>query len=56
MRRKEVPEVSRFIKEVDDRAFMTVNPVGGVYGEGFEEIKAGIANSKKKKGNGDKQN
>lgn len=56
MRRNEVPEVSRFIKEVDDRAFMTVNPVGGVYGEGFEEIKAGIANSKKKKGNGDKQN
>ena len=56
MRRNEVPEVSRFIKEVDDRAFMTVNPVGGVYGEGFEEIKAGITNSKKKKGNGDKQN
>ena len=56
MRRNEVPEVSKFIKETDERAFMTVNPVGGVYGEGFEEIKAGISNSrKKKKDNGDKQ-
>ncbi len=51
MRRNEVPEVSRLIKDLDDKAFMTVNPVGSVYGEGFEEIKAGI--SKKKKKNGD---
>ncbi len=48
MRRNEVPEISKKIKELDDRAFMTVNPVGGVYGEGFEEIKAGITSKKKK--------
>lgn len=53
MRRNEVPEVSRVIKDLDPRAFMTVNSVGGVYGEGFEEIKAGIS---KRKNNGDQQN
>ncbi|MBR5703357.1 MAG: YitT family protein [Bacteroidales bacterium] len=49
MRRNEVPEVSKVIKELDEKAFMTVNSVGGVYGEGFEEIKAGITGRKKKK-------
>ena len=49
MRRNEVPELSKKIKELDSSAFMTVNPVGGVYGEGFEEIKAGISSRKKKK-------
>lgn len=53
MRRNEVPEVSRVIKDLDDKAFMTVNPVGSVYGEGFEEIKAGISTSRKKRNNGD---
>ena len=54
MRRNEVPEVSKVIKTLDSKAFMTVNSVGGVYGEGFEEIKAGITGKKKKKD--DKQN
>lgn len=54
MTRNELPEISKVIKELDDHAFMTVNPVGGVYGEGFEEIKAGIS-SKKKQKDGDKQ-
>ena len=49
MRRNEVPEVSKVIKTLDSKAFMTVNSVGGVYGEGFEEIKAGITGKKKKK-------
>ncbi|MBO4426899.1 MAG: YitT family protein [Bacteroidales bacterium] len=49
MRRNEVPEVTRIIKDLDSRAFMTVNKVGGVYGEGFEEIKAGITKLRKKK-------
>lgn len=49
MRRNEVPEVSKVIKELDSKAFMTVNSVGGVYGEGFEEIKAGLTGKKKKK-------
>ena len=51
MRRNEVPEVSRVIKDLDEKAFLTVNPVGSVYGEGFDEIKAGI--SKRKEKNGD---
>lgn len=49
MRRNEVPEVSKVIKTLDSKAFMTVNSVGGVYGEGFEEIKAGLTSKKKKK-------
>lgn len=49
--RSELPEITRVIKETDGKAFMTVSQVGGVYGEGFEEIKAGI--SKKKKQNAD---
>ena len=48
MRRNEVPEVTRIIKDLDSKAFMTVSKVGGVYGEGFEEIKAGIKRKKKK--------
>jgi len=51
MRRNEVPEVSRLIKDLDERAFMTVNSVSSVYGEGFEEIKAGLSTKKKKDGN-----
>lgn len=51
MRRNEVPEVSKVIKDLDEKAFLTVNPVGSVYGEGFDEIKAGI--SKRKEKNGD---
>ena len=54
MRRNEVPEVSKVIKDLDERAFMTVNPVGGVYGEGFEQIKVGLSGKKKNK-NGNKQ-
>ena len=55
MSRNEVPEVTRVIKSLDDKAFLTVNPVGSVYGEGFEEIKAGLS-GKKKKNNGDQKN
>ena len=40
--RKEFPELSRIIKEIDPKAFMSVSPTHSVYGEGFEEIKAGI--------------
>lgn len=52
MRRNELPEVSKVIKDLDDKAFITVTQVGSVYGEGFEEIKAGISR-KKKENNGD---
>ena len=49
--RSELPEITKVIKDTDGKAFMTVSQVGGVYGEGFEEIKAGI--TKKKKQNAD---
>jgi uncharacterized membrane-anchored protein YitT (DUF2179 family) len=46
---KELPNLTRVIKEIDPRAFMTISPTNNVYGEGFEEIKAGIDVRKKKK-------
>lgn len=39
---KEFPELSRVIKDIDPRAFMSVSPTNNVYGEGFDEIKTGI--------------
>ena len=41
--------LSRVIKELDPRAFMSISPTHNVYGEGFEEIKTGVHLSKKKK-------
>ena len=46
---KELPNLTRVIKEIDPRAFMTISPTNNVYGEGFEEIKAGLDVRKKKK-------
>ena len=45
---KEFPQLSRLIKDIDPKAFMSVSPTNSVYGEGFEEIKAGIRPKKKK--------
>ncbi len=39
---KELPSLTKVIKEVDSRAFMSISPTNNVYGEGFEEIKAGV--------------
>ena len=46
---KELPALTRVIKEVDPRAFMSISPTNNVYGEGFEEIKTGVSLKKKKK-------
>ena len=43
---KQFPQLSRTIKEVDSRAFMSVTQTHNVYGEGFDEIKAGISRKK----------
>jgi len=51
IRRNELPALSKFIKNVDDKAFLSVSNVGSVYGEGFEEIKTGIVRKKNKNGN-----
>lgn len=44
---REFPALSKVIKEIDPKAFMSVSPTHNVYGEGFEEIKAGISIKKK---------
>ena len=46
--RKELPSLMKEIKKLDSRAFMSVSPTNNVYGEGFEEIKAGISRNKSK--------
>lgn len=43
---KQMPELSRVIKDIDPRAFMSVSPTHSVYGEGFDEIKAGVHRKK----------
>ena len=45
---KEFPQLSKVIKDIDPKAFMSVSPTNNVYGEGFDEIKAGIRKNRKK--------
>ena len=44
----QMSEISRVIKEIDPRAFMSISPTHNVYGEGFGEIKTGVHLKKKK--------
>ena len=44
----QLSELSRVIKELDPKAFMSISPTHNVYGEGFEEIKTGVKLKKKK--------
>ncbi len=46
---RQLSDLSRVIKEIDPRAFMSISPTHNVYGEGFEEIKTGVPIKKKKK-------
>ena len=39
---KELPSLTKVIKETDPKAFMSISTTNNVYGEGFEEIKAGV--------------
>ena len=43
---KELSSLTRTIKDIDPKAFMSISPTNNVYGEGFEEIKTGIAKKK----------
>lgn len=45
---KELPAISKAIKEIDQKAFMSVSPTNNVYGEGFDEIRAGVSKKKSK--------
>lgn len=49
--RKQLPELTRVIKAVDPRAFMSVSSTNNVYGEGFEEMKTGLKRKKKLENN-----
>ena len=40
--RKQLPELTKVIKEVDPKAFMSVSSTNNVYGEGFEKMKTGL--------------
>ncbi|MCR4860255.1 MAG: YitT family protein [Bacteroidales bacterium] len=46
---RQLSDLSRVIKDLDPRAFMSISPTNNVYGEGFEEIKTGV--KLKKNGN-----
>lgn len=42
VKKSQLPELSKVIKSIDDKAFVSVSPASSVYGEGFEELKTGI--------------
>ena len=48
LRKNELPQLVKVVKEIDPRAFVTVVPANNVFGEGFDEMKTGL-NKKKKK-------
>lgn len=52
-RKAQLPALSKAIKSIDDKAFVSVSPASSVYGEGFEELKTGL--SKKKKSEAEQQ-
>ena len=48
LRKIELPDLVKAVKEIDPKAFVTVVPANNVYGEGFDQIKTGITRKKKK--------
>lgn len=48
LRKTEMPELVKAVKDKDPKAFVTVVPANNVFGEGFDEIKTGITRKKKK--------
>ena len=46
-RKTELYLLTKAVKRIDSKAFMSVSPASSVYGEGFEEIKTGIERKKK---------
>lgn len=43
VRKTQLSDLTKAVKEIDKNAFVSVSPASSVYGEGFEEIKAGMA-------------
>lgn len=48
LRKTELPELVKAVKDIDHKAFVTVVPANNVFGEGFDEMKTGIKRKKKK--------
>lgn len=48
IRRTELSQITKAVKDIDPKAFVTVVPANNVYGEGFGEMKTGIELNKKK--------
>ena len=54
VRKPELHIITKAVKDIDPKAFVTVSSASTVYGEGFDEIKTGIKlNLKKKSENGE---
>lgn len=49
LRRSELGTLTKAVKEIDPKAFVTVVPANSVFGEGFGEMKTGVSLKKKKK-------
>jgi len=49
LRKNELPELVKAVKEIDPKAFVTVVPANNVFGEGFDEMKTGLNKKKKKR-------
>ena len=47
VRKKQLFEITKHVKDVDPKAFMSVTNASGVFGEGFEEIKVGYKKKEK---------
>ena len=48
VRKSQISQLSKVIKEVDTKAFVSVAPASSVYGEGFDELKTGVVRKKGK--------
>lgn len=48
VRKRELHDITRVIKSLDPKAFVSVSAASSVYGEGFDEIKTGVSFKKKK--------
>ena len=51
VRKRELHDLTKLIKAMDPKAFVSVSAASTVYGEGFDEIKTGVNIRKKKKDN-----
>ena len=48
IRKNELPELVKAVKDIDSKSFVTVVPANNVYGEGFDEMKTGLSRKRKK--------